>query len=498
MFLGEEASQVLLELRQVLGERSAECYLTGGFVRDALLGRSTDDIDIVVRASALKLAQDFAASIGGRWIVLDEPHQIARVFPPSQEDLHLDFATMRGTIEEDLRSRDYTANAIAVALDEAWCSRPAFIDPLGGRGDIEDRRVRAVSEMVLQEDPARLIRGPRFAAELGFSIDDETRGLIERNSRLIAAVAAERVRDEFCRILAVPGAAQWLRVLDELGLLLTILPELSPAKGVEQPIEHFWDVFDHSIETVSAVEFLLRLDSPAHWDESVRSVAPWSDMMRAHFGQEVSRGRTRATLLKLAALLHDVAKPQTKSVEEGGRTRFFGHAKEGAAIARGILRRLRFSARETDMVETMVEWHMRPGQMGEEMPTRRAIYRYFRDMGDVGIDTIFLNLADHLAARGPDLDMNGWRAHASSMDYVLAERADEEGVVAPPKLIDGHDLINTYGVGPGPEIGELLEMVREAQAAGEVSSREDALALIERLLAGRASSSHNVAEQGHA
>ena len=482
MCFGEEVSRALVQLRQVLGERSTECYLTGGFVRDALLRRATDDIDLVVSGNALELARCVADGLNARCIPLNEPNQIARVIVPPQGHLHLDFATMRGAIDEDLRLRDYTINAMAIGLDEALAGSPAFIDPLDGRRDLESRRVRAVSESVLQEDPARLIRGPRFAAELGFSIDEETRTFIRRNSSLIGHVARERVRDELCRILAMPKAAQWVRLLDDLGLLLTVIPELAAAKGVEQPREHFWDVFDHLVETVSAVEFLLRLGGADHWGEPVRSVAPWSQELEEHFREEVSGGRARATLLKVAALLHDIAKPQTKSVEDNGRTRFFGHAQEGAAIAEGILRRLRFSTREAEMVKTMVEHHMRPGQMGDDMPTRRAIYRYFRDTGDVGLDTIFLNLADHLAARGPLLDSEQWRAHASSMAYVIAESTSEQSVVTPPKLIDGHDLIDSYGMRPGREIGELLDAVREAQAAGEVSSREEALALVERLL----------------
>ncbi len=190
-------------------------------------------------------------------------------------------------------------------------------------------------------------------------------------------------------------------------------------------------------------------------------------------------------LLKLAGLLHDIAKPQTKSIEENGRMRFLGHAKEGACVVEGIMERLRFSARETDMVSKMVEHHLRPGQMGGEVPSRRAIYRYFRDIGDVGIDTIFLNLADHLAARGPKLELDNWREHTHSLAFVLEERYREESVVALPKLISGHDLIDIYGMAPGPQIGELLEVVREAQADGDVSTREGALSFVQKRLAAR-------------
>jgi poly(A) polymerase len=129
------------------------------------------------------------------------------------------------------------------------------------------------------------------------------------------------------------------------------------------------------------------------------------------------------------------------------------------------------------MVSMMVEHHLRPGQLAREseLPTPRAIYRYFRDTDEVGIDTIFLNLADHLAARGPMMEFESWREHAEAMTFVLEERFSEESVVSPPKLISGHDLIDNFGMTPGPRVGELLEAVREAQAAGEIVTREEAL-----------------------
>jgi poly(A) polymerase len=206
-------------------------------------------------------------------------------------------------------------------------------------------------------------------------------------------------------------------------------------------------------------------------------------MLAQHFGLEVSQGSTRGSLFKLAALLHDVAKPQTKTIDANGRMRFLGHAKEGAAMVVKILERLRFSGKEVKLVEVVVQHHLRPMQMSSNgFPTRRAIYRYFRDTGEAGIDILFLSLADHLATRGPHLDLAEWQEHAQLVEYVLAQRFQEESVVVPPKLIDGHDLINIFGLSPGPKIGEFLEVVREAQASGELATKEEALAYIRKQL----------------
>jgi poly(A) polymerase len=276
-----------------------------------------------------------------------------------------------------------------------------------------------------------------------------------------------------------------MRLLDNLGLLTAIIPELEPSRGVEQPKEHHWDVLNHSLETVRAVDFLLRRPTPGGWEygsPEILNAVPWSEKLGQHFDSETGNGSTRAALLKLAALLHDIAKPETKIIAKE-RVRFFGHTEQGAATVTNILERLRFSNREIRLVELMVRYHMRPTQMSHDgMPTRRAIYRYFRDTSTAGIDILFLSLADHLAARGPDLDMEQWKWHTGQVVYVLAEYFHQETVIGPLKLIDGHDLINLFGLKPGPAIREILESVREAQAAGELTNREEALSYVKNQL----------------
>jgi poly(A) polymerase len=187
-------------------------------------------------------------------------------------------------------------------------------------------------------------------------------------------------------------------------------------------------------------------------------------------------------MLKLAALFHDIAKPQTKTIEDG-RARFLGHPEEGAVMTAAIMERLRFSNREIQLVALLVKYHLRPTQMSHEgMPTSRAIYRYFRDTGEAGIDLLFLCLADHLAARAASLDMTQWQEHTRMTEYVLDRHFEEEILSSPPKILNGHDIMKTFSLSPGPKIGELLEALREAQAAGEVTDKEQAVEYIEHLL----------------
>ncbi|MDO8578371.1 MAG: HD domain-containing protein [Dehalococcoidales bacterium] len=469
---------VLARVNDFLSEKRIEAYLVGGIVRDALLGRETADIDIAVAADALDVAEKTANALEGHYVLLDKQNRIGRVV---LDEWELDFSTFEGTIEQDLARRDFTVNAMAInlhhLLEEAADAQ--LIDPFKGRDDLRRGVIRAVKEDIFTADPARLLRAVRHAAELDFKIEKSTVTLIQRDANLIAKVAGERIREELLRILAVSDSGRSLSTLDKLGLLTVIFPELAESKGVEQPIEHFWDVFDHSLKTVSAVDFLLRRGNWEYHGKEALDTAPWTPALEEHFAAEVSHGSTRRSLLKLAGLLHDIAKPQTKTTEAGGRVRFLGHPVDGAAVAAAMLTRLRFSAKEIKLVETVIEQHMRPTQMSQEgLPTPRAIYRFFRDTGDAGIDILFFSLADHLAARGPTLDISHWREHTGMIEYVVNQRLARDTAKFPSKLVDGNDLIEKFGLEPGPRIGEILEAVREAQAAGEIKTREEALELV--------------------
>jgi poly(A) polymerase len=450
-------------------------------------------------------------------VLLDDANNVARVVVIENEqpgktardqelrgiEWHFDFCSFAGDIKSDLARRDFTVNAMAVELSQfvaaatatrlssrksataAAGKRPALklVDPFSGKEDLRGKIVRKVSEQIFEADAARLLRAVRLAADLDFTIEPDTESLIRRYSQAITEVAGERVREELLRLLTRPRATYYLRYLDKLGLLLALIPELAESKGVEQPTVHFWDVFDHSLQTVAAVEFLLRESDWEYSNEDMLTTAPWSDAIDRHLSQEVSSGSNHKVLLKLGGLFHDVAKPMTKSIDDTGRARFLGHTKQGAAMTANILERLRFSNRETRLVESLVYHHLRPVQMAnDELPTQRAIYRYFRDTGEAGIDILLLALADYLASRGPLASMEEWRKHCQLINYILAEHDRQQAEILPVKLIDGDDIMNTFDLAPGSLIGRLLTMVNEAHASGDLSTREEALALVQREL----------------
>jgi poly(A) polymerase len=485
-----EAVNILGKISRFLNGKQIDAYLVGGFVRNLLIGRPTADIDIAISDDALSVASQIAAETGGKYVELDSVNRMARVVFSNESGsgkkklLYIDFSSISGDILQDLARRDFKMDAMGIELD-AYLENPEnfeLIDPFNGQGDLKKRVIECVSEGIFEDDPARLLRAVRMAAEFDFKISAATESLIKKSSSLVKTVAGERIKDELLRILTNPKAGYFVRYLDFLGLLTSIIPELEYSRGVEQPKEHHWDVLNHSLETVRTTGFLLKQEECDYASPHLLDGLFWNDNLTRHFSLEVSSTSTRTSLLKLAALLHDVAKPETKIMSKE-RVRFFGHTEKGADLVITILERLRFSNREIKLVETMVRYHMRPNQMSNQgMPSRKAIYRFFRDSGLAGLDVLFLSLADHLAARGPDLDLAQWNRHVEQVNYILVEYFRQKSIITPVKLLDGYDLIKLFNLQPGPEIREILDAVKEAQVTGKITTREAALSYVENRL----------------
>ncbi len=470
-------------VRARLEEWGVRSWLVGGAVRDALLGREAGDVDVAVEGSAHSIGLRLASELNGTFVPWsDSPDEMVRVVLPTADGgCVVDLSCAADGIGADLARRDFTINAMAVpftsVLDEV-AESSSLVDPYGGMDDLRAGRIRAIGRGVFEDDPARLIRAPRLAAQLGFEVDVETRALIRANCRLIRGVAPERITQELLKLLAEPRGTHNVRELDDLGLLCEVLPELADAKGATQPREHYYDVFGHLVESVGQAERIVTgLPGDGDW---VVDALPRFDGLECRFAEVVGTGFDRLTHLKLAALLHDVAKPATRTVEESGRIRFLGHHTEGERMTTAIAERLRLSGRSSRLLSAMVRHHLRPGQLGNDgaLPTRRAMYRFFRDAGDAAIDTIYLNLADYLAARGPLLERDEW-AHACEVaGELLAWRLESDSEEPFPRLLSGHDIMEGFALTPGPIIGRMLAMVTEAAASGEIETKEDAMALV--------------------
>ena len=471
---------MLKKLKAYFSGTGTPAYLVGGYLRDSLLSLPPQrDIDIALSADSQAVGRELAVALGGSFVPLSPDRGIARVVVEDSGagPWKVDLVTLPGTIEGDLARRDFTIDALALPLS-AWASPvpgDLVIDPFNGRQDLLRKCVRAVGPHVFRDDPGRLLRSVRLASALQFRLEPQTAKQVVADASRISRVAQERLRDEFLNILALDGAKGSLEVLDRLDLLCRVVPELAEAKGVEQPRVHYWDVWGHLMHSVENAEAITK----GHQHSPVFTLVYWTAETDAHFGQEASDGYSRRTLLKLAALFHDIAKPRTKQVDETGRTRFPGHSETGAVMAADRLTHLRIGSRGVAMVSKMVEHHLRPAHMmqGVERPTQRAIYRYFRDLKDVAIDTLYLCQADYLAAKGPELDPDAWASHARMITHVLQMGTEPVVSGQTPRLVDGNELMEHFNLSPGPVIGQMLDRVEEARVAGEITTREEALAL---------------------
>jgi putative nucleotidyltransferase with HDIG domain len=343
--------------------------------------------------------------------------------------------------------------------------------------------VRQVHERSLVDDPVRALRAVRMAVSLGFTITAETEKSIADTAVHFEKVSIERVRDELLKLLLTKAPDVVVQELARLGLLPTILPEIARLPGVEQSAPHYEDVFDHTCSVMRWLTLLenVVLDGKSAEDGVISEIdtglTPFIPGLRAHFARPVTGDLNGRTLLRLGALFHDCGKRDTQTFEENGRIRFIRHDKVGAKMTAERLRKMRLSNEAIDHVKRIVAHHMRPLLLEREpRVSRRAIFRFFKATGSAGLDVALLSLADNLATYdGRDED-----GRLSGLLVVMVELLSHyfqryEETVKPPMLLDGNQLMKELGLAPGRQVGQLLGMIQEAQAAGEVTTREQAI-----------------------
>jgi poly(A) polymerase len=458
-------------------------YLVGGSVRDLILGiREIKDIDLLMEDSSESVARNFAERIGGSFFFLDERRNITRVVVKQGFErapaglLQFDFTNFEGTdLRSDLARRDFTMNSMAMEI-RGFLETGApmsLIDPFGGQEDIRRRLVRVADPAVLDADPLRLLRAARFAATLGFEIEGSTVEAIRVRAHRAAMPAPERTRDELFQVLSVPGGGANLLRLDSLGLLEVLLPELAPLRGFAPGRHHRYDILMHSIRTVDHTdEVLSRLASIVPEHESI---------VREHLAEELEPFIPRVAALRFACLLHDNAKAESYSRDDEGEIHFFGHDAAGADRAFSICRRFRLSNEATCVVSRLVRHHMRPLNLsGSGGPTKRALYRYCRDLKDAVPESILLSLADAHATYEamPEAKFTDTTGTASA---ILAYYYDKFLRTEAKPFVNGKDLI-ARGMKPGPKFREILEDIRECQTEGSLLDRKEALAYLESRL----------------
>jgi len=457
-------------------KRKTRLYIVGGYLRDLLLGREKDnpDIDFCLKQGAINFGRLVAKELRCGFVVLDKEHGCSRVVKKMGDKLYtLDFTDFRGkTLEDDLLHRDFTINSLCLELDKL--NRPArieelIIDPYNGRRDLKLKLIRIVNNKAFDEDPLRVLRAFSLGSILGFTIEKSTLALAESKAKKLSGISYERIRDELFKILEMTGSFGYIERLDKLKILKIIFPELEVMRGVNQGPYHHLDVYRHSLETLRQLEMAIE-DFKDNRD------------IRDYLNEIISPNRSRRALIKLAALLHDIGKPGALRHKDG-KTIFHGHERIGSHITKDIVERIKLSNDESDALQKIVFWHLRPGYLADnEELTPRAIFRFFRDTQKEAVSVLLVSLADQRATRGPLTTKQSRESHEKLVAKLIKEYFKSKKEKRLPRLITGDDLIKKFKLKPSPLIGKILSEIEESQAIGKIKTKQEALAVARKFI----------------
>jgi putative nucleotidyltransferase with HDIG domain len=464
------SAEAVEAVRSALGGERA--WIVGGAVRDELLGRPVADVDLVVDGDARRAAKALSRAVRGPAFELSDAFGAWRVIGP-QRRWQVDLTPVQGgSLDEDLGRRDFTVNAMARPVGGG-----EVVDPFGGAEDLRAGRLRMVAPASFDDDPLRVLRLARFACELGLEPDPATVAAAAQRAPQIERVAAERVFAELKRVVAADRVLDGLALMEALGLTPHVLPELAALRGVEQNRYHHLDVYEHTLEVLAEVVARER-------DAGAAIGAPaLTEPIRAFLAQPLADELSRGTALRLGALLHDIAKPETQAFHADGTVLGFpGHADLGAEQSRAILARLRASEKLRAHVALLARHHLGLGYLVHEVPLdRRVVHRYLVRTSPVEVDVSLLSIADRLATRGHKAG-ESIAKHLAVAREVLPAALGYAAWAAQPPLVRGDELARELGLTPGPALGTLLAQLAEARYAGEISGREDAIALARTLV----------------
>jgi len=443
---------VLQRIGEIAVEAGVDAYAVGGYIRDKLLGKTGKDVDVVVVGDGIKFARQVARSLHVNPPIVYKNFGTAML---QIGDYKIEFVGARkesyardsrkpvvesGTLEDDLSRRDFTINAIAAPLGKNGGTSAELLDPFGGRKDLELGIIRTPldPEKTFDDDPLRLLRAIRFAAQLGFQIEKKTFAAIIRRKERLAIVSQERITEEFLKILESPKPSIGLKLMQDTGVMRIVFPEIAEMAGVAQRDEyHHKDVLLHSFRVV---------DNIAETTEKL-----W---------------------LRFAALVHDIAKPRTKAFKEGTGWTFHGHDEIGARMMKSIFQRMRLPFDYLNYVEKLIRLHLRPMALVGEAVTDSAVRRLLFEAGP-DIDDLMLLCRADITSKNPKLV----REFTRNYDIVAAkmkevEERDRLRQFQPP--VRGDEIMRVCGLEPGPLVGKLKKMIEEAILQGTIPNEHDA------------------------
>lgn len=463
----------LKTIQELAKKKKCSVFLVGGFLRDHFVGKKGMDFDFAVNNRAIQLAKGFASKIKGSYVLLDEARGCARVCKKMDGMIAtFDFADFRAkTLKGDLKHRDFTINALCVdinRLNEDDCLDDVLIDENKGSNEIRSKTIRMIAPKVFKEDPLRVLRAYSLKAQLGFKIERPTLVQMKKDRLLLRDVSGERVRDEIFKVLAAKTAGKILKEMGKDGILEVVIPQIRVMYNCKQGTYHHLDVWPHSLETVIQLDkLMLELKDSKEIIDYVR--------------ESLAGERRRIDLMKLAALLHDIGKPETR-LRKDGRISFHGHEHIGKRIVRVIAKMLKLSTKERHVLEDIVRWHLRPGYLSNfKRPSEKAVYRYFRDTKEEAVSTLLVSLADQRSTRGPATSEYDQKHHEKICLGLIQEYLVKKKEKPFHRLIDGHDLIRELKLKPSALFGRILAEVEEKQTLGELTTKKEAIELAQKI-----------------
>lgn len=470
--------------------REDYCFVVGGWVRDRLLGEPIGysvDVDLLVTCSPTKIAKEFAQLIGGSYFEFEKKGLLRRptvatvVLRLGPYRYRFDFSQIKGrdvekALIEDLKSRDFTANAMAVSIDDILsigAKQTIIYDPTGGVEDLEKGILRPVSTQNLEEDPVRILRGFRLAVEKDLQLTEDFYQFVKKKAHLLAKAPAERISLELLKILRSERSARVIRDLYEHGILEVIVPEVARLREIkDQGQHHIYPLDEHTLKVLEHLEEVLKEKEKYLHAELLK------DLGSMHVHGDFSD----VELLKLASLLHDIAKPHTFAIKDGKVT-FYNHDKLGSQIALEVCRRLRLGEQAAKFVAKIVEHHLRPFYLRESLEkgqlTRKGLARFWVDCEDVAPHLFLHAIADGLASGDSQEEMLNLLKTIEELTHFKLSMNSQTKL---EPLLNGKEIMEIFKVPQGPIVGKLKNLLLEAQMEGKVKTKEEAIEFLRSYL----------------
>lgn len=470
-------------ISKISEEQRLPVYLVGGALRDLFLKKSklkkTIDWDFTLKTGALVFAKKVARRLDADYVVLDKTHKTARVILSCDElEYRFDFTSFRAkNLKEDLKKRDFTINSLCADVEALVSGNARIVDYFGAQEDIKNKTLRLTSKNNFKDDPLRILRGFTFCCQSGFIFEEKTAKLVEKNISRLFDVSPERITEELSKIFGSKRIFKKILEMDRFGIFNVIFPELDVLKGVDQGLFHHLDVWNHSLESLAQLEKLLRILPK-------KIPAKYVKQVNAYLEENICGTRSRLWLLKIACLMHDIAKPQTRFVDDDQKVHFYKHEKQGSEIVKKIGKRLKFSRKETSVLSDMVLYHLRAGQLVNRRPSKRSKFRFTRDTTDNAVLILLLTISDRWAMKGIKSKSKSFVFYEDELFKMIVDFFKDRSLASKkPRLLNGNEVMDLLGLSKGPIVGNILGQIEEAQAIKSIKSKQQAKRLALKLYA---------------